>query len=94
MANNKTTYDNKQIETTTTDNNSFKNNISATDVSILSNDIINKNIDTTIYLDYQTGINTKKYKWIKSNDNKYFTLAYINGNPVKTSEAKNQCWCK
>ena len=39
MANNKTTYDNKQIETTTTDNNSFKNNISATDVSISSNDI-------------------------------------------------------
>ena len=50
-----------KLKTTTTDNNSFKNNISATDVSILSNDIINKNIDTTIYLDYQTGINTKKY---------------------------------
>ena len=52
--------------------------------------IDNKNIDPSIYLDYKKGIEEKVYKWIKSDDGKYFTFAYIDetGNPVKSSEAK------
>lgn len=52
--------------------------------------IVNKTIDPSIYLDYKKGIEEKVYKWIKSDDEKYFTLAYIdeNGNTVKSNEAK------
>ena len=51
--------------------------------------IANKNIDPTIYLDYEAGINAKVYKWIKSDDAKYYTFAYIDesGEPVKSAEA-------
>lgn len=50
----------------------------------------NKTIDPAIYLDYRKGIEEKVYKWIKSDDGKYFTFAYIDetGNPVKLSESK------
>lgn len=53
-------------------------------------EITNKTIDPTIYLDYKKGIEEKAYKWIKSDDGTYYTLAYIDetGNPVKSSEAK------
>ena len=52
--------------------------------------IDNKTIDPTVYLDYKKGIEEKVYKWIKSDDGKYYTFAYIDetGNPVKSSEAK------
>lgn len=51
--------------------------------------IANKNIDPKIYLDYEAGINAKVYKWIKSDDGKYYTFAYIDesGEPVKSAEA-------
>ena len=51
--------------------------------------IVNKNIDPKIYLDYEAGINAKVYEWIKSDDGKYYTFAYIdeNGEPVKSAEA-------
>ena len=51
--------------------------------------IANKNIDPKIYLDYEAGINAKVYKWIKSDDGKYYTFAYIDesGEPVKSDEA-------
>ena len=51
--------------------------------------IANKNIDPKIYLDYEAGINAKVYKWIKSDDGKYYTFAYIDesGEPVKSEEA-------
>ena len=52
--------------------------------------IDNKNIDPSIYLDYKAGIDAKVYKWIKSDDGKYYTFAFIdeNGEPVKSAEAK------
>ena len=52
--------------------------------------IDNKTIDSTVYLDYKKGIEEKVYKWVKSDDGKYYTFAYIDetGNPVKSSEAK------
>ena len=51
--------------------------------------IANKNIDPKIYFDYEAGINAKVYKWIKSDDGKYYTFAYIDesGEPVKSEEA-------
>ncbi len=51
--------------------------------------ITNKTIDPKIYLDYEAGINAKVYKWIKSDDGKYYTFAYIDesGEPVKSAEA-------
>lgn len=51
--------------------------------------VANKNIDPKIYLDYEAGINAKVYKWIKSDDGKYYTFAYIDesGEPVKSAEA-------
>ena len=51
--------------------------------------ITNKTIDPKIYLDYEAGINAKVYKWIKSDDGKYYTFAYIDesGGPVKSAEA-------
>ena len=52
--------------------------------------VANKTIDPSIYLDYKAGMDAKVYKWIKSDDGKYFTFAYINenGEPVKSAEAK------
>ena len=54
------------------------------------NNIDKKTIDPKIFLDYKVGIDEKVYKWIKSDDSKYYTLAYIdeNGEPVKSAEAK------
>ena len=51
--------------------------------------ITNKTIDPKVYLDYEAGINAKVYKWIKSDDGKYYTFAYIDesGEPVKSAEA-------
>ena len=62
------------------------NNINAKDYVL---DIENKTIDPTIYLDYQKGIEEKVYKWIKSDDGKYYTLVYIgeNGEPIKSNES-------
>ena len=58
--------------------------------SDLVSDVVNKTIDPSIYLDYKKGIEEKVYKWIKSDDGKYFTFAFIDelGNPVKSAEAK------
>ena len=52
--------------------------------------VANKTIDPSVYLDYKAGIDAKVYKWIKSDDGKYFTFAFIdeNGEPVKSAEAK------
>lgn len=52
--------------------------------------VVNKTINPSIYLDYKAGMDAKVYKWIKSDDGKYFTFAYINenGEPVKSAEAK------
>ena len=52
--------------------------------------VVNKTIDPSIYLDYKAGIDAKVYKWVKSDDGKYFTFAFIdeNGEPVKSAEAK------
>ncbi len=70
-------------EVETNDSSSMKN------ISEYTESIVNKTINPSIYLDYEAGINAKVYKWIKSNDSKYFTLAFIdeNGEPVKSSEA-------
>ena len=50
--------------------------------------ITNKTIDPKVYLDYEAGINAKVYKWIKSDDGKYYTFAYIDesGEPVKSAD--------
>ena len=58
-------------------------------VSDFADNIKNKTIDPKIYLDYEAGINAKVYKWIKSDDGKYYTFAYIDesGEPVKSAEA-------
>ena len=52
--------------------------------------VVMATIDPVIYLDYKKGIDEKVYKWIKSDDGKYYTFAYIDesGNPVKSQEAK------
>lgn len=52
--------------------------------------VVNKTIDPSVYLDYKAGIDAKVYKWIKGDDGKYFTFAFIdeNGEPVKSAEAK------
>lgn len=78
-----------ELEIQDTENNISINN-NELDISNISSEIVNKNIDTTVYLDYQKGIDENKYKWILSDDSKYYTLAYIdeNGNPVKSSETK------
>lgn len=70
-------------EVETNDSSSMKN------ISEYAESIVNKTINPSIYLDYEAGINAKVYKWIKSDDSKYFTLAFIdeNGEPIKSSEA-------
>ena len=87
----------KNVETTISKENSNneKENLDVnTDskylASDLVSDVVNKTIDPSIYLDYEKGIEEKVYKWIKSDDGKYFTFAYIDesGNPVKSAEAK------
>ena len=59
-------------------------------ISEMASEIQNKTIDPTIYLDYKKGIEEKVYKWVKSDDGKYYTFAYIdeNGKTVKQQEAK------
>lgn len=59
-------------------------------ISIMASEIENKTIDPTIYLDYKKGIEEKVYKWVKSDEGKYYTFAYVdeNGEPVKQQEAK------
>ena len=79
----------KSIETNETT--IIKENVSEEiSAASLAADVINKTIDPVIYLDYKKGIEEKVYKWIKSDDGKYFTFAYIDesGNPVKSQEAK------
>ena len=63
---------------------------SGNDASAYALSIDNKTIEPTIYLDYKKGIEEKVYQWIKSDNGKYYTFAYIDetGNPVKSSEAK------
>lgn len=60
------------------------------DTSSYASKVVNKTIAPELYLDYKKGIEEKVYKWIKSDDGKYYTLAYIdeNGEPVKREEAK------
>ena len=86
--------DNKTIENETKqevktkiDNNV---NVNLKSISTMTSEIENKTIDPTIYLDYKKGIEEKVYKWVKSDDGKYYTFAYIdeNGEPVKQQEAK------
>ena len=63
-----------------------------TNTKVETDAIIETDVDTDakIYLDYEAGIEAKVYKWIKSDDGKYFTLAFIdeNGEPIKSAEAK------
>ena len=58
------------------------------DVAALAASIDNSTIDASIYLDYAAGIEAGVYKWIKSEDGNYYTLAYIdeNGEPVEAEE--------
>ena len=83
---------NTLIESADKENGDNANNgsVELSDAVAYVSSIDNKNIDPSIYLDYKKGIEEKVYKWIKSDDGKYFTLAFIdeNGNPVKSSEAK------
>ena len=53
-------------------------------------DVMMTTVDPVVYLDYQKGIEEKVYKWIKSDDGKYYTFAFIdeNGEPVKQAESK------
>ena len=71
-------------------NNAEKQSETLDSAATYASNIDNKTIDPTIYLDYKKGIEEKVYKWIKSDDGKYYTFAYIDetGNPVKSSEAK------
>lgn len=64
-------------------------NVEALKASNYVDSITNKTIDPKTYLDYEAGINAKVYKWIKSDDGKYYTFAYIDesGEPVKSAEA-------
>ena len=74
----------EKIENNESDTNE-ENNVSSFALSVA-----NKTIDPTIYLDYQKAIEEKVYKWIKSDDGKYYTFAYIdeNGEPIKLNESK------
>lgn len=83
------TNDNEIIQETDTQiNNEVNEDIKS--VSDMAKEIKNKTIDPSIYLDYKKGIEEKVYKWIKSDDDKYYTLAFVdeNGEPVKQQEAK------
>lgn len=62
---------------------------SVIDISSLTSKVVNKTIDPEIYLNYKKGIEEKVYKWVKSDDGKYYTFVYIDesGNPVKSQEA-------
>jgi len=59
------------------------------DASAYAGSIDNSSIDASIYLDYSAGIEAGVYKWIKSEDGSYYTLAFIdeNGEPVTGTEA-------
>jgi len=59
------------------------------DASAYAGSIDNSSIDASIYLDYSAGIEAGVYKWIKSEDGSYYTLAFIdeNGEPVTGAEA-------
>lgn len=85
---NKTNDNEIILETDTQINNDV--NVDIKSVSDMAKEIKNKTIDPSIYLDYKKGIEEKVYKWIKSDDDKYYTLAFIdeNGEPVKQQEAK------
>ena len=84
---------NNNVITTSIENNELKNIENTNEISQNKKNhlsvIDNKTIDPIVYLDYKKGIEEKVYKWIKSDDDKYFTLAYIdeNGNPVKNKES-------
>ena len=78
---NKTNDNEIILETDTQINNDV--NVDIKSVSDMAKEIKNKTIDPNIYLDYKKGIEEKVYKWIKSDDDKYYTLAFIDENGVE-----------
>ncbi|XME03690.1 hypothetical protein QYZ88_005800 [Lachnospiraceae bacterium C1.1] len=56
----------------------------AEDASSYASDVANTTIDTSIYLDYSAGIEAGVYKWVLSEDGKYYTLAAVDeeGEPI------------
>ena len=86
---NNSTLSSESISTDTSKN-QVANTLNLPEAKEYVQSITNKTIDPTIYLDYKKGVEEKVYKWIKSDNGKYYTFAYIDetGNPVKSQETK------
>ncbi|MCR4745898.1 MAG: hypothetical protein K5894_11820 [Lachnospiraceae bacterium] len=75
-------------ETTETASEASTETAVAEDASTYASDVANSTIDTSIYLDYSAGIEAGVYKWVLSEDGKYYTLAAVDeeGEPIEREQ--------